>query len=88
MDVVQGLILEWLSNSQEPPDGNDDHPQHGHGDRDAFDRMGYVGNNRKEPFTSPNLADKNIVQNEHEDQETVNNSQNCQILMKLAQNKV
>ena len=68
------MVIEWLSDGQEPLHGYDYHPHHGHGDGDVLDWVGEVRNHSVEPVVIAHsiVSNKDIVKEEHEDHKTVN----------------
>ena len=67
------MAIERVSYSHEPLYSNDDQPDHGHGDGDVLDWMGEVRDDSVEPLmiAHTDMANNDIVNNIHEDQETI-----------------
>lgn len=58
-----------MSHGHEPLYGNDDQPYHGHGDGDALDGVGEVGDDSVEPLivAHGDMTHDDIVKEIHED---------------------
>ena len=68
------LVIERLSDSQEPLCSDDCNPHHSHGDGDVLDWVGQVGNHCVVQMICAcgKVTNDNIVKEEHEDQESIN----------------
>ena len=80
------MIVEGVSNGDEPLHCDDYQPDHGHGDGDVLNGVGEVWDYSVEPLivAHGDMANYDIVHEVHENEKTVDNSQNSEVLVEMA----